>query len=106
MGVTTPSAGTQPAITLRTNPKRRRRDGFARWVFRLAAVSTFAITLLIIGTLLIDAWDYISKLADTEDGLGALFDIGWFPRRGIFDIGTLVVGTLIVTSIAMLVAVP
>ena len=56
--------------------------------------------------MLFDAWDYLSKLADTDDGLGALFDIGWFPRRGIFDIGTLVVGTLIVTGIAMLVAVP
>ena len=75
-------------------------------MFRTAALTTFVITLLIIGTLVFDAWDYLSKLADTDDGLGALFDIGWFPRRGIFDIATLVVGTLIVTGIAMLVAVP
>ncbi len=105
MGVTTPQASTPP-LTLRTNPRRRRRDTAARWLFRAAALSTFAVTLLIIGTLLLDAWDFVSKLADSEDGLGALFDIGWFPRRGMFDIGTLVVGTLIVTSIAMLVAVP
>jgi len=105
MGVTTPQASTPPP-TLRTNPKRRHRDTAARWLFRAAALSTFAVTILIIGTLLIDAWDFVSKLADSEDGLGALFDIGWFPRRGMFDIGTLVVGTLIVTSIAMLVAVP
>ncbi|MBA2644545.1 MAG: phosphate ABC transporter permease subunit PstC, partial [Solirubrobacterales bacterium] len=31
---------------------------------------------------------------------------GWFPRRGLFDIGTLLVGTLLVTLIAMCVAVP
>jgi phosphate transport system permease protein len=93
-------------IVLRTSTGRRRTDGAARWVFRLAALATFLVTLLIIGTLAFDAWDYLSKLADTENGLGALFDIGWFPRRGLFDIGTLVVGTFIVTGIAMLVAMP
>lgn len=104
---TAPLTGTTDHIpVLRTRPARRHRDSIARWVFRLAAVSTFAITLLIIGTLVFDAWDYLNKLTDREDGLGALFDIGWFPRRGMFDISTLVVGTLIVTGIAMLVAVP
>ncbi len=93
-------------LDLRTRPARRRRDRIARLMFQAAALTTFLVTLLIIGTLLFDAWDYLSKLADTDDGLGALFDIGWFPRRGIFDIGTLVVGTLIVTGIAMFVAVP
>jgi len=95
-----------PSVVLRTDPRRRRRDAGARLVFRLAALMTFVITLLIIGTLLIDAWDYLSKLARTDDGLGSLFDIGWFPRRGIFGISTLFVGTLIVTGIAMLVAMP
>ncbi len=101
---TTPIASAP--LVLRTNPRRRRSDALARWLFRIAALSTFLITLLIIGILLVDAVEYLTKLADTEDGLGSLFDIGWFPRRGIFDIGTLVVGTLIVTSIAMLIAVP
>ena len=64
---------------------------------------TFA-RVFYLGILLVDAVEYLTKLADTDDGLGSLFDIGWFPRRGIFDIGTLVVGTLIVTSIAMLIA--
>ncbi|MET0662070.1 MAG: phosphate ABC transporter permease subunit PstC [Ilumatobacteraceae bacterium] len=100
----TPSAAT--TLVLRTNPRRRRSDAVARWLFRIAALSTFFITLLIIGILLVDAVEYLTKLADTDDGLGSLFDIGWFPRRGIFDIGTLVVGTLIVTGIAMLIAVP
>ena len=97
-------AAAPPKLVLARN--RRRRDVRATWVFRAAALSTFVVTLLIIGTLVVDAWGYLSKLADTEDGLGSLFDIGWFPRRGLFDIGTLVVGTLIVTGIAMLVAVP
>jgi phosphate transport system permease protein len=101
MAVTSP-----PPVDLRTRPARRRRDRIARWLFRSAAATTFVVTILIIGTLVFDAWDFLSSLADTDDGLGALSDIGWFPRRGLFDIGTLVVGTLIVTGIAMLVAVP
>ena len=103
---TAPTPTSSTTLVLRTNPRRRRSDAVARWVFRFAALSTFLITLLIIGILLVDAVEYLTKLADTDDGLGSLFDIGWFPRRGIFDIGTLVVGTLIVTSIAMLIAVP
>ncbi|MEX0846702.1 MAG: phosphate ABC transporter permease subunit PstC [Ilumatobacteraceae bacterium] len=93
-------------ISLRTDPKRRRKDTAARWVFKAAAATTFAVTVLIIFTLVVDAWGFLSNLSDTDDGLGSLFDIGWFPRRGIFDIGTLVVGTFIVTGIAMIVAVP
>jgi phosphate transport system permease protein len=95
-----------PPIDLTTAAGRRRRDTIARWVFRLGAITTLVVTLLIIFTLVFDAWEFISKLADSADGLGALTEIGWFPRRGMFDIGTLVVGTLIVTGIAMVVAVP
>jgi phosphate transport system permease protein len=103
---TAPTPITSSTLVLRTNSRRRRSDSGARWVFRIAALSTFLITLLIIGILVVDAFEFVSKLADTDDGLGSLFDIGWFPRRGIFDIGTLVVGTFIVTGIAMLIAVP
>ncbi len=93
-------------IDLTTSPARRRRDVTARWVFRSGAIATLLVTVLIIVTLVFDAWEFVSKLAGTEDGLGALTEIGWFPRRGLYDIGTLVVGTFIVTGIAMFVAVP
>ncbi len=93
-----------PALLL--GARRRRSDRVARWAFRLAALTTFVVTLLIIGTLAFDAWDFLRQLADTDDGLGSLFTLGWFPRRGYFDIGTLIVGTLVVTAIAMCVAVP
>ncbi|HSJ91360.1 MAG TPA: phosphate ABC transporter permease subunit PstC [Ilumatobacter sp.] len=92
---------------LTTAPKRRHADTGARWAFRAAAVSTLAITVLIILTLAVDAWDFLVKLGDDEhDGLTVLWDLGWFPRRGLFDIATLVLGTLIVTGIAMIVAAP
>lgn len=93
-------------LDLTTGPRRRHTDAFARWVFRLAAVATLMVTLLIILTLFADAWEFVTKLAGGDSGLGALTEIGWFPRRGMFDISTLVVGTFLVTGIAMLVAVP
>jgi phosphate transport system permease protein len=105
MAVTTARPSVE-MLELRTAPGRRRRDSAMRWVFRAAVLVTFLITVLIIGTLVFDAWDFIVKLADAPDGLSALNTIGWFPRRGLFDIGTLIVGTLVVTGIAMLVAVP
>ena len=92
-------------ITLTTDPRRRRRDQIARGFFKTAAATTLLVTLLIIFTLVVDSWGFISKLNDAQ-GLGALTEIGWFPRRGFFDVSTLVVGTLIVTGIAMVVAVP
>lgn len=96
----------EPAnLDLTTSPGRRRRDALARLFFLGAAFTTLVVTALIIFTLVWDAIDFLRKLADAQ-GLGALNEIGWFPRRGLFDIGTLVVGTLIVTGIAMVVAVP
>lgn len=103
MSPTTPIS--RPTVSLQTAPTRRRRDTQARLFFIAAAVTTFVVTVLIFVTLLVDALSFLSKLSD-DKGLGALTDIGWFPRRGLFDISTLVVGTLIVTGIAMLVAVP
>ncbi len=97
---------TPPAITLQTAPGRRRSDSRARWFFRAAAATTFVVTLLIIFTLVVDAWEFVTKLSDSKTGLSGLTEIGWFPRRGLFDISTLVVGTFIVTGIAMVVAVP
>ena len=105
MSATAPQAD-PPALDLTTSAARRRSDTIARWFFLLGAVTTLTVTVLIIVTLFADAWEFISKLADSDDGLGALTEIGWFPRRGLYDISTLVVGTFIVTSIAMLVAVP
>jgi phosphate transport system permease protein len=100
-------ASTIPAIDLTTNPKRRRADTRARWFFRTGAITTLVVTALIILTLVVDAWDFLAKLNDDDhDGWTSLWDIGWFPRRGLFDILTLLVGTLMVTGIAMLVAVP
>jgi phosphate transport system permease protein len=99
--VTTPvDAG--GAAVLRTASGRRRTDTTMRWVFLSAALTTFAVTVAIITILAVDAWDFFSRV----DKSALWGQIGWFPRRGLFDIPTLVVGTLVVTVIAMIVAVP
>jgi len=60
-------------------------------------VISAAIVLSLIG----NALSFIAKV-----DLGALWSDGWFPRRGLYDIKTIVAGTLIVAGIAMLVAAP
>jgi phosphate transport system permease protein len=163
--VTTP--GPVP-LRLQTSRGRRFRDRLARVVLILGALTTFAITILIIGTLAFDAWDFIRQITEAERGLGwqlalvvlaafggaagvgwliarlggrtarvglglrvlvfvgvaalglsivggwrmlnrlgtELTQVGWFPRRGLFDMSTIIVGTFMIVLIAMVVAVP
>lgn len=72
-----------------------------KWVFGIAAATTFLVTLLILYVLFADAWKFFWHVEKAK-----LWDIGWFPRRARFDVKTLFVGTLIVSGIAMLIAVP
>jgi phosphate transport system permease protein len=71
-------------------------------VFFAAAVMSVVISVLIVGSLFTKGWDFLSQ-ADW----GAVFtDKTWNPRQDIFGIRPLLVASLIVTGIAMLVAVP
>jgi phosphate transport system permease protein len=88
-------------ISLRGNAARRRRETIVRGLFLAASLVTILISLFIIETVLVEAISFLSQI-----DLGQLFGIGWFPRRGIFDVTTIVLGTLIVTVIAMLIATP
>jgi phosphate transport system permease protein len=91
---------------LRTDPKRRRRRRAARWFFRPRRSTTFVVTLLIIGTLVVDAWDFLVQARPDRRRSRLAERHRLVPSAGMFDISTLVVGTFIVTGIAMLVAVP
>lgn len=55
-------------------------------------------------------WAIFSEAAEfvlaEEFSWSVLTGIGWFPRRGVFDLSTLFVGTLWITGIAMMVAGP
>lgn len=170
MAVVSPAS--PAAIVLRTNSRRRFRDGTARAVFTAASLTTFLVTVLIIGTLAFDAWDFVKQVTEAKSGMGwkmavtlvaagvgavltarlikkqttspwagspwagrlagplvfvavaaagltvfggwrvlnrlgsELTQVGWYPRRGLFDFSTLIVGTFVVVAIAMVVAMP
>src|SRR5262245_3670265 len=57
-------------LVLRTSSGRRRRDRFARIVLIAAALTTFAVTVLIIATLAFDAWDFVRQITEAKRGLG------------------------------------
>jgi phosphate transport system permease protein len=70
----------------------------------LWAAGTFSVLVsaLIIFSLLREAWTFMVNV-DWSTVFGA---DGWFPRRGQYGIMTLIVGSLVVTVIAMVIATP
>jgi phosphate transport system permease protein len=91
---------------LRGNPRRRRRESRIRRLFLGAAVLAIIINVAILLSLLDGTVDFFRELL-RGPGLGSLWnDTGWFPRRNLFDVKTIFVGTVIVSLIAMLVATP
>lgn len=88
-------------IDLRGSAARRRRESIVRAVLTAAALSSVLVSVFIVYTVVVEAAKFITSI-----DLGDLVAIGWFPRRGLFDISTLLLGTLMVTAIAMLIATP
>ena len=94
----------RPGYTLedfRGSRSRMRTERVIRSVLFLAALLSIVVSVLIVGSLVGEAWTFVSQVE-----AASLWSDGWFPRRGIYDIKTLLVGTLVVTVIAMAVAVP
>jgi phosphate transport system permease protein len=88
-------------ISLTGSARRQRRERTVRALFLGAALATILISVFIIETVLVEAIGFLSQI-----DLSQLSGIGWFPRRGIFDVTTIVIGTLMVTAIAMIIATP
>ena len=88
-------------VALRGRAGRRRREATIRVVLLVAALSSILISGFIVYTVAIEAAKFLTSV-DLSD----LVAIGWFPRRGLFDISTLLLSTLMVTGIAMLLATP
>ncbi|MGI9608877.1 MAG: phosphate ABC transporter permease subunit PstC, partial [Acidimicrobiia bacterium] len=86
---------------LQGSKRRRGRENRVKATVFSAALTSILLSLLIIGSLLFEAIGFITNV-----DLSQLWDLGWFPRRDIFDLKTLIVATLWVTLIAMLVAAP
>jgi phosphate transport system permease protein len=86
---------------LRGNPKRMRTERGMRALLFGAALMSIVISLLIVGSLAGEAWTFISQVE-----FATLWTDGWFPRRGMYDLRTIIVGSLLITAIAMLIAAP
>ena len=69
--------------------------------FFAAGALSILISALIVISLVGRAIEFLRQV-----DLGSLWGIGWFPRRGLFDIRTIIVGTFLISGIAMAVAAP
>jgi phosphate transport system permease protein len=95
---------TAPRLTvadLQGSRRRARKERTVHLLFQAAATVSIIISAAIIWSLAAEAWTFISQV-DT----GELWTTGWFPRRGNYDIKTIVVGSLLVTGVALVVAIP
>jgi len=86
---------------LRGDTRRLRTERVVRGVLLGGAVLSIVISALIVLSLVREAWTFITQVE-----WASLWTTGWFPRRGLYDVKTLLVGSILVTAIAMAVAVP
>lgn len=115
---------------LRGSRRRARRERLYRTVFSLAAGFSIVISALIVISLLREAVLFLTGVrldwpvyldgdapfvgfrpdfvTQTGEGvvLSDLWTSGWYPRRGLFDVKTLLVASLGTTAVAMLIATP
>ncbi len=87
---------------LRGDPRRVRTESVVRAALFCAASLSIVVSGLIVFSLLSEAASFLASVDLSELWSAS----GWFPRRGYFDVKTIVVGSLLVTVIAMMLAVP
>lgn len=88
-------------VDLTGDKSRLRRERRVKRVFWSAALLSVLVSALIIGSLVGEAWNFVSTVP-----LDSLWEIGWFPRRDLYDIRTVVAGTMLIAMVAMFVATP
>lgn len=86
---------------LRIGPGRRVRETAIRAVITAAAGVSIVVSALIVLSLLGNAMSFAAAVDP-----GALLADGWFPRRDMFSIPTIVAGTLVISTVAMAFATP
>ena len=101
MAESTANATAFSAASLRGDPGRLRKESAIRAIFFAAAALSVVIMALIVLTLARETYTFVSQVE-----LAQLWSDGWFPRRALYDIRTIVAGSVLVTAIAMLVATP
>ena len=80
---------------------RRRNESVIRAILLGASVLSVLISAGIVLSLIFQAFQFITSIE-----LGQLLEDGWFPRRGLYSIPTVLVGSLLITVIAITLAAP
>jgi phosphate transport system permease protein len=83
------------------DPKRRRKEIIVRNLFKITGIVSIVISALIVASLIGRAISFL-----TEIDLSWLMSDGWFPRENQYGLPTIIVGTLVISIIAMFVAGP
>jgi phosphate transport system permease protein len=96
-----PPPATDLAVALRGSGRRHRRERLVAAFLLGAALISILVSGLIVASLLGGAVEFVRQI-----DIGQLVADGWYPRRGEFDLATLLVGSLLVTGIGLLLAVP
>lgn len=86
---------------LRGSAGRRRRETTIRLAFMGAALLSLVISGAIVLSLVGEAVNFVTQVDPA-----LLVERGWFPRRDLYGVPTIVAGTLAIAGIGMLVAVP
>ena len=97
------AAGPTPTglTDLRGSASRRRRELIIRLLFGSAATLSIVVSVLIVLSLIGNAINFLTAI-----DLSLLVERGWFPRRELYGVPTILTGTLVIAGIAMLVATP
>ena len=91
------------AIDLSGDSRRRAREAAVRYVLIVAAGISILVSILIVVSLFGQAMTFLGSL----DSVSQLWDSrGWRPADLAFDVRTIVVGSLTISAVAMVVAVP
>ncbi len=111
-----PDGSGSPDDLLAGNAGRRVREKIVQATVTVAALTSILITIGIVGSLVYRAGQFMLALTNPSEtdleeargpiGLGNLWSDQWAPRFFEFDMKTLLVGSIIVTLVAMLVATP
>jgi len=93
MILATPAGATS---TLVGQPGRRRNEAIVKAVLVFASLLSVAVSVGIVLSLLFESIVFLASIDASQ-----LVAQGWFPRRGMYDLATLIAGTLLVTFIAI-----
>ena len=102
MTATTPRSPAALRIEdLQIGPWRRVRETVIRLAITVSASVSIVISGLIVLSLIGNAFAFVREVEPSQ-----LVAEGWFPRRDMFSIPTILAGTLVISAVGMLIATP